>query len=422
MAYVETTTYTEYSAHTGFFGADWSKSQCKNRNLPQQKSKTHSYPNFMLKEIYEQPEAVKKAIADRLLVDDGDVFLEGFNLKDSVLKSFERISIVTNDHYRYAALAGKFLLEELCQLPVTIDLVSKVNSPNPSVSEKALVIAFSPTFCSADIVPELRDARLKGAYIVLICNDTDSALTSEADGVICTYTGLENGIVPTKSFTAQFVILYLLAIRLGRANGSINLDNGRDMVAGVANLPALIDRTLALDPLLEEVACDYLTSPYAICLGSGINHSMALEGALNLKEMSHIHTEGFVVGELNYCAHQPIVREVPVFVLAPNNMHLPKVRSCINALVNSGYKVIVFCSEGDQESGRRAEFTIHIPWSGNSLSSILSVVTLQLMAYKIAILKGKSVDKQMPLLRNTHGCVNQTRKEWSQSCKTFQRI
>ena len=364
------------------------------------KAEKNGYPNFMLKEIHEQPQAVKNVIAGRLRMDEGDVFLEGLLLNDSQLVAFERLCLVACGTSWHAALAGKYMIEEHCRIPVDVEIASEFRYRDPLISKKTLVIPISQSGETADTLAALREAKHKDAHIVSICNVVDSSIARESDGVIYTHAGLEIGVASTKAFTTQLVALYLLTIRLGRANGAINQEKGREMIAALNNLPALVEKTLELDPLVEEVACEYLTSWDAIYLGRGISYPIALEGALKLKEISYVHADGYPAGEMKHGPIALIDREMPVFILAPNDRHLVKVRSNMEEVITRGGRVVAFCSEGDGETGKRAEFSLQIPWAGEVLSPVLFTVALQLLAYNFAILKGKDVDQPRNLAKS----------------------
>ena len=364
------------------------------------KAEKNGYPNFMLKEIHEQPQSIKNVIAGRLLDEKGDVFLEGLNLNDCELNSFEKLCLVACGTSWHAALVGKYLIEEQCRIPVDVEIASEFRYRDPLISGKTLVIPISQSGETADTLAALREARGKNAHIVSICNVVDSSIARESDGVIYTHAGLEIGVASTKAFTTQLVALYLLAIRLGRANGTISQEKGQEMIVELSGLPAHVKKTLELDPQIEEIACEYLTSWDAIYLGRGISYPIALEGALKLKEISYIHADGYPAGEMKHGPIALIDREMPVFILAPNDRHLIKVRSNMEEVITRGGKVIAFCSEGDQETGRRAEFTLKIPWAGEILSVVLFAVALQLLAYNFAILKGKDVDQPRNLAKS----------------------
>jgi len=364
------------------------------------KAEKNGFPNFMLKEIHEQPQAVKNVVAGRLRENEGDVFFEGLTLSNADLQSFERLCLVACGTSWHAALTGKYLIEEHCRIPVDVEIASEFRYRDPLVSKKTLVIPISQSGETADTLAALREAKGKEAYIVSICNVVDSSIARESDGVIYTQAGLEIGVASTKAFITQLVALYMLAIRLGRANGRIDLEKGRKMVAALGELPHLIEKTLELDPQIEEVACEYLTSWDAIFLGRGISYPIALEGALKLKEISYVHAEGYPAGEMKHGPIALIDMEMPVFILAPTDRHLIKVQSNMEEVIARGGRVIVLCSEGDLETGKRAQYCLQIPRAGESLSPVLFTVALQLLAYNFAILRGKDVDQPRNLAKS----------------------
>jgi len=358
------------------------------------------YPNFMLKEIHEQPKAIRNVIAGCLKKSEGDVYFEGLNLNDEKLHSFDRICMVACGTSWHAALAGKYLIEEHARIPVDVEIASEFRYRDPMVSEKILVVPISQSGETADTLAALREARRKNAFIASICNVVDSSIARESDGVIYTHAGMEIGVASTKAFTTQLVALYMLAIRLGRSNGRIDREQGRRMLAALDDLPELIEKTLALDPQIEEIACTFLTSWDAIYLGRGISYPIALEGALKLKELSYVHAEGYPAGEMKHGPIALIDVEMPVFILAPKDRHLVKVQSNMEEVIARGGRVIALCSDGDTKTGNMAEFCLHIPWAGESLSPVLFSVALQLLAYNFAILRGRDVDQPRNLAKS----------------------
>jgi len=360
----------------------------------------NGYPNFMLKEINEQPHAIKALAADCLLKDNSDVVLEGLGLDDAALRSFERICLIACGSSWHAALVGKHMIEEHCRVPVDVEIASEFRYRNPLLSKKTLVVPLSQSGETADTLAALREAKSRGTTIVSICNVVDSSIARESDGTIYTRAGLEIGVASTKAFTNQIIALYLLTIRLGRANGALDQSKSRQMIADLIELPALVEKTLGLYNKIEEIACEYLTLWDAIYLGRGICYPIALEGALKLKEISYIHADGYPAGEMKHGPIALIDRDMPVIILAPSDRHLAKVRSNMEEVLTRGGRAIVLCTEGDLETGKKAEFTLEIPWAGETLSPVLFNVALQLLAYNFAILKGKDVDQPRNLAKS----------------------
>ena len=358
------------------------------------------YPHFMLKEIHEQPKAIRDSIAGRLLVDEGTVHLENLNLDDTALASFEKICLVACGTSWHAALVGKYLIEEYCRIPVDVDIASEFRYREPIVSDRTLIILISQSGETADTLAALREGKRRQGSILAICNVVDSSIARESDGVIYTHAGLEIGVASTKAFITQLVALYLLTIRLGRARGSIDICRGREMLTALADLPCLVEATVALSSRIEEIACEYLTARDFLYLGRGINYPIALEGALKLKEISYIHAEGYPAGEMKHGPIALVDKEMPVIVLAPKDRHYEKIVSNMEEVIARGGRVIAFCSPGDSEIRTRAEHTLEIPWTDSPLTPVLLTIPLQLLAYHIAVLKGKDVDQPRNLAKS----------------------
>jgi glutamine---fructose-6-phosphate transaminase (isomerizing) len=359
------------------------------------------YSHFMLKEIFEQPKAVRDTIAGRLRYEKGDVFLEGLNLEDAELAGFEKIFIIACGTSWHAALVGKYLLEDHCRVPVEVDIASEFRYRDPLISRKNLVIAISQSGETADTMAALQEAKGKGAKIVAICNVVGSSITRESHGTVQTHAGLEIGVASTKAFVTQLVALYLLAIRIGRSRNVISASKGRDMITMLSDFPQVLAKALQLYPQIIEIACEYLNARDVLYLGRGNHFPIALEGALKLKEISYIHAEGYPAGEMKHGPIALIDAEVPVVVLVPRDRHRDKVLSNMEEVIARGGKVIALCSQGDAEVAAKAAFALELPQVNEALSPILYAVPLQLLAYHIAVLKGKDVDQP----RNLAKCV-----------------
>ena len=358
------------------------------------------YPHFMLKEIHEQPQAIINAIAGRLNENEGNVILENLGLEDQELASFDKICLVACGTSWHAALVGKYLIEGYCRIPVEVDIASEFRYRDPLVSRKTLVVPISQSGETADTLAALREAKRKNGVVVAICNVVDSSIAREADGVIYTHAGLEIGVASTKAFMTQLVSLYLLTIRIGRANGTIGREKGQEMIEALSRVPDLVKKTLLLNHRIEEIACEYLNAQDFIFLGRGINYPIALEGALKLKEISYIHAEGYPAGEMKHGPIALIDENMPVIILAMKDRYHDKVRSNMEEVIARGGRVIAFCSQGDTETAAQAECYLELPWAGEYLSPLLLSVPLQLLAYHIAVLKGKDVDQPRNLAKS----------------------
>lgn len=358
------------------------------------------YRHFMLKEIHEQPRAVRDTIAGRLQESDGDVYLEDLPFSDRQLAAVKRIVIIACGTSWHAALVGKFYIEGYCRIPVEVDIASEFRYRNPVINESTLAIVISQSGETADTLAALREAKSRGAMNMAICNVVDSSIARESAGVIYTHAGPEIGVASTKAFVTQLTALYLFTIRLGRATCSIDSPSGQRMIAALKKVPALLEETLKLNDHVEKLAKKYMNARDFLYLGRGKNFPIALEGALKLKEISYIHAEGYPAGEMKHGPIALIDEEVPVVVLVPKNSAFDKTLSNMEEVIARGGRVIALCSEGDQEVGNRAESIIEIPNLNEDLDPLLLSVPLQLLAYHISVLKGTDVDQPRNLAKS----------------------
>jgi glucosamine--fructose-6-phosphate aminotransferase (isomerizing) len=358
------------------------------------------YRHFMLKEIHEQPRAVRDTIAGRLLETEGDVYLENLQFSDRQLAAIKRMVIIACGTSWHAALVGKFYIEGHCRIPVEVDIASEFRYRNPVVDEHTLVMVISQSGETADTLAALREAKSRGAQNMAICNVVDSSIAREASGVIYTHAGPEIGVASTKAFVTQLTALYLFTIRLGRANCTIDVAHGQRMIAALKKVPALLEETLKLNEFTEKIAKKYMNARDFLYLGRGKNFPIALEGALKLKEISYIHAEGYPAGEMKHGPIALIDEDVPVVVLVPKGSSYEKTLSNTEEVIARGGRVIAVCSAGDTEIGARVETTIEVPSLDEDLDPLLLSVPLQLLAYHIAVLKGTDVDQPRNLAKS----------------------
>ena len=358
------------------------------------------YRHFMLKEIYEQPRAVRDTIAGRLLEGEGDVYLEDLQFSDRQLAAIKRIVIIACGTSWHAALVGKFYIEGLCRIPVEVDIASEFRYRNPVVDESTLAIVISQSGETADTLAALREAKSRGALNIAICNVVDSSIARESSGVIYTHAGPEIGVASTKAFVTQLTALYLFTIRLGRANCSLDVAHGQRMIAALKKVPGLLEVALELNEYTEKVAKKYMTARDFLYLGRGKNFPIALEGALKLKEISYIHAEGYPAGEMKHGPIALIDEDVPVVVLVPKGSTYEKTLSNMEEVIARSGRVIAICSAGDEEMKSRVETVIEIPHLDEDLDPLLLSVPLQLLAYHIAVLKGTDVDQPRNLAKS----------------------
>jgi glucosamine--fructose-6-phosphate aminotransferase (isomerizing) len=358
------------------------------------------YKHFMLKEIHEQPRAVRDTIAGRLLETEGDVYLEDLAFSDRQLASVRRMVIVACGTSWHAALVGKFYIEGHCRIPVEVDIASEFRYRNPVIDDNTLVMVISQSGETADTLAALREAKSRGAMVTAICNVVDSSIAREAGSVIYTHAGPEIGVASTKAFVTQLTALYLFTIRLGHANCTIDSATGQRMIKSLKKVPTLLEECLLLNAHTEKIAKKYMNARDFLYLGRGKNFPIALEGALKLKEISYIHAEGYPAGEMKHGPIALIDEDVPVVMLVPKNSAYEKTVSNMEEVIARSGRVIALCSEGDEDIRGRAEDIIEIPALDEDLDPLLLSVPLQLLSYHIAVLKGTDVDQPRNLAKS----------------------
>lgn len=358
------------------------------------------FKHFMLKEIFEQPRAVIDTIRGRLAEEKGDVFLEGVQLDTPLLKKIRRVCLIACGTSYHAALVGKFLIEGLCRIPVEADIGSEFRYRNPILGEDTLLIAISQSGETADTLAALREGKRLGAMTLAICNVVESSLARDSDHVIYTHAGPEIGVASTKTFVTQLVILFLLALRMGRELGCLSHQEGRALIEELVKIPRLMEEILKSSKQVLEIARKYLSARDFLYLGRGINYPIALEGALKLKEISYIHAEGYPAGEMKHGPIALIDREMPVVVLATRNVVYEKVVSNIEEVRAREGRVIALVFQSDRQILQKSDDVLFIPETHPLLTPILLTLPLQLLAYHMADLKGTDVDQPRNLAKS----------------------
>jgi len=362
------------------------------------------YKHFMLKEIFEQPWAVKETVLGRASQETGKVFLHEIEIPDQVLREVERIVILACGTSWHSALVAKFLFESLARLPVDVDYGSEYRYRDPIVSANTLAIVITQSGETADTLAALREAKKKGARSIGICNVVGSMATRETDGTVYTHAGPEIGVASTKAFTTQIVALHLLAMYLGQIRGTLTPDAARPHIEGLSQLPLLLERTLGCETITEEIAKRFYQRSDFLYLGRGINYPIALEGALKLKEISYIHAEGYPAGEMKHGPIALIDEKMPVVTIAPHDHVFEKMIGNIQEAKARGGSVIALTTEGHDSIQSlldpNNDFLISVPESHPLLTPVLMVVPLQLLAYHIAIRRGCDVDQPRNLAKS----------------------
>jgi glucosamine--fructose-6-phosphate aminotransferase (isomerizing) len=358
------------------------------------------FKHFMLKEIYEQPRAIRDTLLGRVSAETGTVFLEEMEIQPEDVRKARRISLVACGTSWHAALVGKFLIERIARIPAEVDIGSEFRYRDPILHSDDLVVVISQSGETADTLAAQREAKAKGLKTIAICNVVGSMITREAGGVIYTHAGPEIGVASTKAFTAQLVALELLALYLGGIRGTVTPEAAREQIAELLHVPAQIEKILGGDPAIEEVAKEYYRASDFLFLGRGVNYPIALEGALKLKEISYIHAEGYPAGEMKHGPIALIDKNLPVVALAFGDKVYEKMMGNIEEVRAREGRIIAVTNEGNGDLTKIASHVITIPKSTELLTPILAVVPLQLLAYHIALRRGCDVDQPRNLAKS----------------------
>jgi len=365
------------------------------------------FKHFMQKEIFEQPRAVRDTLLGRISLESGRVFLDEMDITEKEFREFSNVKIVACGTSWHAALAGKFMIERLSQVPVEVDYGSEFRYRDPIVDARSLVILISQSGETADTLAAQREAKQKGSKTLAICNVVGSMVTREASGTIYTHAGPEIGVASTKAFTGQLTALALIAIYLGQVRGKLTADASRALLLELTRLPQKLEHILQRDEEYEEMGRQLFRYTDFLYLARGIHYPIALEGALKLKEISYIHAEGYPAGEMKHGPNALIDENLPVVVLAtrdegdPESMQrYEKSISNIKEVKARDGIVISVVTEGDQAARETSDHIIEIPGAPELLAPILEVVPLQLLAYHIAVRRGCDVDQPRNLAKS----------------------
>jgi glucosamine--fructose-6-phosphate aminotransferase (isomerizing) len=355
------------------------------------------YETFMLKEIYEQAESVRETIGDRAR--HGELLLEGIGLTDLETQNLRRIVIVACGTAYHAGVVGRYIIEEWARIPVEPDIASEWIYRNPVLSKDTLVIGISQSGETRDTINAIKLAREKGARTLAITNLMGTQITREADAVLYTRCGLEVGVAASKTFTAQVALLSLLALRLAQVRRTLPDDEMAFIVDRLNELPRKIREFLDADHPIEEIAKRFYDKPFFLYLGRHIGLPVALEGALKLKEISYIPTEAYSAGEMKHGPIALLEEGTPVVVVATNIHVYDKIVSNIQETRARGAHVIAIATDGNEDIQHHADDVIYVPRTANFLQAILAVIPLQLLAYRIARLRGLNVDQPRNLAK-----------------------
>src|SRR5437667_3072713 len=358
------------------------------------------HPHFMLKEITEQPRAVRDTIGDRVDPDTGEILIPELGLKDRDLAGLNRLCFVACGTSWHAALVGKYLVETFARLPVEVDIASGFRYRRPVGDGRVLTVPISQSGETADTLAASREARDQGSRVVAICNVVGSSLARESDGVIYTRAGIEIGVASTKAFTAQLTAVTLLALKLGLARDLVDPALVRQVVKGLWELPDLLSVVLRQSDAIRRVAERFVKCDHFLYLGRGLHFPLALEGALKLKEISYTHAERYPAGAVQHGPIALIDARMPVVAIAPRGSTYEKMTSNIEEVKARDGVVIAVATEGDEELEAKADLVIPIPPSLEWLQPILIALALQLLAYHLGVLRRCNVDQPRNLAKS----------------------
>jgi glucosamine--fructose-6-phosphate aminotransferase (isomerizing) len=365
------------------------------------------YKHFMLKEIFEQPRAVRDTTLGRVGQESGRIFLDEMDISAKAFREFHKVRIVACGTSWHAALAGKFMIERLARVPVEVDYGSEFRYRDPIVGPETLTVVISQSGETADTLAAQREAKQKGSKTLAICNVVGSMITREAAGTIITHAGPEIGVASTKAFTGQLTALFLLAMHLGQVREAIDDETSHKLVNQLLRLPAQLEEILRRDSIYEDLTKVLFRASDFLYLGRGVHFPIALEGALKLKEISYIHAEGYPAGEMKHGPNALIDENLPTVVLATRDpcdemskvLYEKTLSNIQEVKAREGMVVAVAC-EGDDEVVKMADHVITIGATNELLLPILEVVPLQLLAYHIAVRRGCDVDQPRNLAKS----------------------
>jgi len=357
------------------------------------------YPHFMLKEIFEQPEAIKNCTRGRLLLEEGNVKLAGLDNSLRELRSIDRIIIIACGTSYYAAMVGEYLIEEWAGIPVEVEYASEFRYRNPIIGSNTLVFTISQSGETADTFAALKEAQNKGATVLSICNVVGSTIARASDGGVYLHIGPEIGVASTKAFNAQVTVLALVALLLGRQR-RLSAVQGMEIAQAINSLPVAMEQTLKLNAEIMEIAKVYYNHTNFLYLGRHYHYPVAMEGALKLKEISYIHAEGYPAAEMKHGPIALIDANMPVVIVAPKDALFDKIVSNAREIKARNGKLIVITTNDCAPFDEFADHIIKVPSVNNALMPVITSVPLQLLAYHIAVLRGNDVDQPRNLAKS----------------------
>lgn len=358
------------------------------------------YDHFMLKEIFEQPQAIRDTLRGRLLSNEGKITLSSLHEHENKFLKARRILIVACGTSWHAGLVAEYLLEKFTRIPVEVEYASEFRYRDPIIFQDDIIIAISQSGETADTLAAIKIAKERGAFVFGVCNVVGSSISRMTDTGCYTHAGPEIGVASTKAFTTQITVLSLLALHLGMVKGTLSRSEYQKHLAELESIPDKVSEILKQEKLIKEVASSFTETSNCIYLGRGYNFPVALEGALKLKEISYIHAEGYPAAEMKHGPIALIDEQMPVVVIATKKGHYDKVVSNIQEIKSRKGRIIALVSEGDVRVKELADYCIEVPESLECFTPILTTIPLQLLSYYIAVQRGCNVDQPRNLAKS----------------------
>jgi glucosamine--fructose-6-phosphate aminotransferase (isomerizing) len=358
------------------------------------------YDHFMLKEIFEQPQAILDTYRGRLDVNKGNIKMSG--IEDNIEKflNAQKITIVACGTSWHAGLVAEYIFEDLARIPVEVEYASEFRYRNPIITDKDIVIAISQSGETADTLAAIKLAKANGAFVFGVCNVVGASISRETHAGAYTHAGPEIGVASTKAFTTQITVLSMLALRLARSKGTLSASDYKQHLVALETIPSKIKTALKSDDLVKEIAENYKNAANFLYLGRGFNFPVALEGALKLKEISYIHAEGYPAAEMKHGPIALIDENMPIVVIATKYGHYEKIVSNVQEIKSRKGKIIGIVTEGDTEVKALADHVIEIPETLEFLSPLITTIPLQLLSYHIAVMLDNNVDQPRNLAKS----------------------
>ena len=358
------------------------------------------YEHFMLKEIFEQPQSIRDSIRGRINLQLGEIKMQGIDDHWEKWENASRILILGCGTSWHAGLVAEYLFEEFARIPVEVEYASEFRYRNPIIRPDDVVIAISQSGETADTLAAIKTAKEVGAHVFGVCNVVGSSIPRETDSGAYTHAGPEIGVASTKAFTSQVAVLSMMALHIGNKKGNIPRERFTRLIAELNNIPELVEQVLDQAPRIDEIAKQFSKAENALYLGRGYQFPIALEGALKLKEISYIHAEGYPAAEMKHGPIALIDDDMPVIFIAPMDDVYEKVVSNVQEVKARGGRLLGVVTEGDKDVASLADHIIEIPRCDDALAPLLSVVPLQLLSYRMAVLRDCNVDQPRNLAKS----------------------